>query len=273
MSNKLEISLRMQASVNNIKLNLPKGFHAPSTINRVEKQKMELIQIYREYVERIKHNDTSVSKNDFDDVYNRILQCDQTIMNICEQIEDVNMPTVEKKRELENAMESNRQKIHNMYNLQDQFYVNKTDIQEVVRMIKENHVFKDDLASIYTTDYVITEDGDAAHFLEERDVPKPKQTKGVAKQGTRGRKSKQNTDNQIKDIDIDAIKARVKDILKAKFKFQDKKQCLSRTKANFMSKDEIIGIIDNDDDLKKIMPPNYKKMNKEGLCEYLFDKI
>lgn len=266
MSNKLEISNRMQASVNNVKLNLPKGFHAPSAINRVEKQKLTLIHTYREYVERIKHNDTTVSKNEFDDIYNRIVQCDQMIMNICEQIEDVNMPTIEKKTQLEDALEDNKQKIRDMYNTQDQFYINKADIQEVVKMIKENHVFKSDLSSIFTTDFVVTEEGDSPHFLEEVDL-KPQKT------GKKGRQPKQKTDTQIKDIDIDAIKARVKDILKTKFKFQDKKQCLSRAKATFMSKDDIIGVIENDADLKKIMPSNYKKMNKEGLCEYLFDKI
>ena len=35
----------------------------------------------------------------------------------------------------------------------------------------------------------------------------------------------------------------------------------------FMSRDDIIKVIESHDDLKNYMPPNFKKLTKEALCE------
>jgi len=47
-------------------------------------------------------------------------------------------------------------------------------------------------------------------------------------------------------------------------------QCISRAKAVFMSKDQIIAIIEKHEHLKKMMPANFKKLGKEDLCSLLF---
>lgn len=69
------------------------------------------------------------------------------------------------------------------------------------------------------------------------------------------------------------IKRKIKDLLKDVYKFKDKSECVSkqRTKDFFMSKDAILESIDNNPELKKLMPSNYKSFTKDQLCSYFFE--
>jgi hypothetical protein len=97
---------------------------------------------------------------------------------------------------------------------------------------------------------------------EEEAPPKPPK---------KGRKSKDSDADEEeappKKVDIDDVKKRVKPKLAALFKFKNVKECLSRAKTMFMSRDDIIAAIESHDDLKKRMPTNFKKLTKEALCE------
>jgi hypothetical protein len=70
----------------------------------------------------------------------------------------------------------------------------------------------------------------------------------------------------------DAIAENVKILMKEKFPFSTREQCISRKKAHFMSKEDIVTEIDKNDSLKRHFPANvdYKKLKKEEICEYLF---
>jgi hypothetical protein len=71
------------------------------------------------------------------------------------------------------------------------------------------------------------------------------------------------------------ITENIKNMLKDKVKFSNKAECTSKAKSKeyFMSKDEILKLIDDNPEIKITMPSNYKSWNKEVLCEYLgYDK-
>jgi hypothetical protein len=57
-----------------------------------------------------------------------------------------------------------------------------------------------------------------------------------------------------------------------KFKFQTIDDCNSKSKSNpyYISKEDLVATIQNDNDLKRIFPKSYKKLKKEELCAILF---
>lgn len=269
MSNKLEISRNMRARLNGQEFKLPKGFDVHARINAIEKEKQLLMVYYRDYVERLKHGDTGVTKTDFNTVYNRIIACDQSIVTLFEQIEKINAPTVQKRTELLAAIQDNANAINDLYNGQDQFYTSKTDVHEIVKMMQQNHAFRKDLTELTLMSFLITDEGDVSIMQVEAE---PEPAPHVVKHAKKNKRKIPDTTSNVKQIDIEEVKKRIKEVIKAKFKFQDKQQCLSRAKANFMSKEEIIKVIDSDNDLKTVMPSNYKNLSKNALCDYLFEK-
>jgi hypothetical protein len=222
-------------------------------------------------VERMKHGDMRVTKAEFNDIYNKIILCDQSVVNLCDTIEKVNSPVIQKKQDLMGKIKENKNNIHRLKNAQDQFYVNKSDVNDIVKMIKKNLNYHSELDDLYLTRFLIVENGTAMDAIDDAS---PKEEKSKPKKGKRAAPAPQPQANtsQIRVIDNQELKKRIKDTIKAKFKFEDKQQCLSRAKAHFMSKDEIVKIIENDDYLKSIMPSNFKKLSKEVLCEHLFEK-
>lgn len=81
--------------------------------------------------------------------------------------------------------------------------------------------------------------------------------------------------SSVKKLSVDQkveIKYNIKDLLKNVYKFKDKTECLSkqRSKAFYMSKEDILQEIEKNENLKKLMPSNYKKLTKDKLCEFFF---
>ena len=60
-----------------------------------------------------------------------------------------------------------------------------------------------------------------------------------------------------------------------KFKFKTLEDCTTKAKSNpvYISKEDLITTIENDTDLKRIFPKNYKKLKKEEICDILFQPI
>jgi hypothetical protein len=100
-------------------------------------------------------------------------------------------------------------------------------------------------------------------------VEKLKQSPVVAKKQRVVKKSNTNFSNDEKT----QIKTNIKNVLKNVFRFKDKEECQSkaRSKEYFMTKDEVIKVIDENPDLKKLMPSNFKSLTKEKLCTFIFD--
>ncbi len=70
---------------------------------------------------------------------------------------------------------------------------------------------------------------------------------------------------------VEELEDKIKQNIANNFKFRSVDQCSSqkRSAAFYMSKDEIVTIIDNNKDIKKIMPHNYKALKKNEICEIL----
>lgn len=96
---------------------------------------------------------------------------------------------------------------------------------------------------------------------------------GYAKAAVKEKTPKQSS---VKKLSVDQkveIMDNIKDLLKNVYRFKDKGECLSkqRSKAFYMSKEEILQEIENNENLKKLMPSNYKKLTKDKLCEFFFE--
>jgi hypothetical protein len=98
-------------------------------------------------------------------------------------------------------------------------------------------------------------DGYAKAYVLKESTPKKSSVK------------KLSTDQKVE------IKDNIKDLLKNVYRFKDRTECLSkqRTKAFYMSKEDILIEIEKNETLKKLMPSNYKKLTKDKLCEFFFE--
>lgn len=79
---------------------------------------------------------------------------------------------------------------------------------------------------------------------------------------------------KLSDEDKDTIKRSIKDLIKEKFKAKTLEECTSqkRSQPYYMKKEDIIQTIENTPQIKKVMPGNFKSLNKESLCKQLFDE-
>lgn len=67
------------------------------------------------------------------------------------------------------------------------------------------------------------------------------------------------------------LKEKIKHKMLAVFKFKNLEECQSkaRSKPFYQSKEEILKLIQENENLKKLMPANFKSLTKEELCKYL----
>lgn len=80
-----------------------------------------------------------------------------------------------------------------------------------------------------------------------------------------------NNKKKLSPIQKDKIKSNIKELLKQKFKFRSKEECVSKAKTKpwFMSKEELIKVIEDNPEIKITMPKNYKGLKKEEICKFL----
>jgi hypothetical protein len=76
---------------------------------------------------------------------------------------------------------------------------------------------------------------------------------------------------KLSDEQKGKIVSNIKTMLKDKFKFVSKDECVSKAKSKsyYMSKEEILKVIEDNPEIKQSMPKNYKSLNKDQLCEYM----
>ena len=82
-----------------------------------------------------------------------------------------------------------------------------------------------------------------------------------------------NKSKRLSDKNIVVIKKNIKDLVREKFKAKTFEECKSkqRSKTYFMKKEEILDLIDKNPEMKKLLPDNYKTLDKDNLCKYIFD--
>lgn len=83
-------------------------------------------------------------------------------------------------------------------------------------------------------------------------------------------KKKPRAKAKLTDVQKEEIKDNIKDLLKRVYKFKTKEECLSKKRSEpfYTSKEDILKEIDANENLKKLMPSNYKSLSKEKLCEF-----
>lgn len=87
-------------------------------------------------------------------------------------------------------------------------------------------------------------------------------------------KQKAIAPKNIPPANVKIIKGNIKDLIKNVFKPKTKEECASqkRSQPYFMKKEDILTVIDENPDIKSVLPENYKTLNKENLCEHLFSE-
>ena len=117
-------------------------------------------------------------------------------------------------------------------------------------------------------DYFIKE------FIEARKSAKI----SVREKKTKARKSKEKSAPTVASSTSANISSVVKNMLtsfpfnKLPVQIRSKEECMSRstTKPYYISKEKLVQVIDEDNDLREIFGPNYKKKTKDELCSVMF---
>lgn len=128
------------------------------------------------------------------------------------------------------------------------------DIDNKIHDLKKQHV---------DIDYFI----EALPVLDAKEV---KNVSNVVKEHKNVQNTKTPASKKISPQQLQTIKANVKKLIEEKFPFKNKEECLSRKKQFFMSTKDIIDEIEKTPEIKNIMPPKFKTLTKEKICDHLF---
>lgn len=266
MHNKLYIDTKKnKALVNNTPFELNHGHDVRQALAELEKQRTQYRHEYDAELEHMK--DTNKVSANFDAIVEKIRRCDVAITKLYQEYADINSATFADANATNLAIKDQRNSIDALQKRQDPNHIMTKDMKKIVTHTKRINELRNHLKTLETV-FFVPKRRTPKESDDAPDEPPPK----VKKQ----RKSKESdsdadaTEPKVKQVrkpDIDKIKERVKPKLASLFKFKSAKECLSRAKTMFMSRDDIIKIIESHDDLKNTMPPNFKKLSKEALCE------
>ena len=167
-------------------------------------------------------------------------------------------------------VETLRNKIINLVKPTHSHYVTDPEILDAFYKIckiarKENHA-KRRAVPVVTTKPVVVE-------KEIKKVARKRTTKLEPKKEKK--ESKKDTKPvHLSPEKVEKVMKANKQLLKDLFKFSSVDECASnkRSMEYYMSKQDILDIIEDNPDIKRTMPPKYKTMKKEDLCKVLVDK-
>ena len=76
----------------------------------------------------------------------------------------------------------------------------------------------------------------------------------------------------LTETEVAAVKKNIKNLIKDKLKSKNLEECMSqkRSQPYYMKKEDILQTIEDNPELKTLLPANYKSLTKENLCKYLF---
>ena len=306
MHSKLYIDTkRNRAFINNdTRFELNHGRDIRQALATLENQRAHYRHVYDALLERMK--DTNEVSAKFDAVVDQIRRSDTDISKLYQVYADINSATFADANATKLSIKDHKDAIHALHKRQDPHHIMKKDVKKIVIHTKTINELRNHLKTLETVFFVPapgrkSKDSDAdeeeappkppkkgrkskdSDEDEEEAPPKPPkkgrkskdsdadEEEAPPKPPKKGRKSKDSDADEEeappKKVDIDDVKKRVKPKLAALFKFKNVKECLSRAKTMFMSRDDIIAAIESHDDLKKRMPTNFKKLTKEALCE------
>jgi len=106
------------------------------------------------------------------------------------------------------------------------------------------------------------------YILTDVSSPSPSPTQPLPKKPKVTKPKRVNLDEQ----EVEKIMVMNKNVLKRVFKFSNLEECNTskRSKPYYMSKAEIVKAIDDNPDIKALVPKKYKTMKKEELCQSFF---
>lgn len=236
--------------------------------NEIEKErKKTLMSIYR-MQEQILH---SQNPKAYKDDYNYLVETLQTLdeeyetlrayyLKINHYMYGIQLETL--RDEINNTISS----MNRLYNkLENEVYIDKSNLKKLVKKNSEILLKKQQLKHLEDfarITFYISELPKIKLGTKEMAEEQPVKTKTIEKKS----KASKLTDDQKGQI-----YSNIKHILKDKFKFGSTAECISKAKSKpyFMSKEEILKIIESNPEIKIAMPPNYKTLNKDELCSYL----
>lgn len=272
--------------VNGVAFKYKKGFSYVDKIKELKTHKLQLIRNYNEYIERMK-NMEHVPDVDFTSLVNKIHTVDNNLLNVFEEYEIQNKQRIEQISFLKEEVDRIQKQIYDIE--QKQIHnTRKEDIKLLVSLKKQITQYHIDIRNLTNevSDYIHEHNSndtsiieDIGYILHQDKKTKPKKAKEPpTKQPANEPPTKQPVKEKKKKIIIldsekqKQLRTQAKDVLKTAFKFTNKQDCLSRKQAVFMSKDQIVQTIDKHQELKEIVPKNYKSLSKEELCTYLFEE-
>jgi hypothetical protein len=207
--------------------------------------------------------DTNLKFNNF---LRKLLEIDNNIKLLYEYYLTVNNIEVKHTQILENI---NQLKIHNqeLYNLilqeKDSFkradniklYMNiiKTNSNNTIQKLNDYYFQLQTLNKIgYYIDFII----EKLPIIEILELTKEKKTE---------------VKQQKVEEKVEKLEKKINTVLENQFKFKNNEECKSKKRSAlyFMSKDDIIKVINNNEKMKAHMPKNYRTLKKEDICEIL----
>jgi hypothetical protein len=235
------------------KLQPAECFNIQEELSKLYTQRRDFYVKYRLLEDKIVHSDHPDSyKTD----YNKIVEEINTLQTKINQLHDY-YDLVSEPKEPDYAKIEDK-----MGKLYESMQEDPTLISEYVKFYRKLRSMQQDHAPDATVEYVVltpptVETATEDIVVRKEPLVKPKRgQKGIA----------------LSNSDVKIIKKNVKQLIKEKFKAQTLEECTSqkRSQPYYMKKEDILNMIESNPELKRILPANYKTLNKENLCKHLY---
>jgi hypothetical protein len=195
----------------------------------------------------------AIYKSDYNNIINKLTNIQTQINQLHEYYENT-----EPSYEIEKKLELCEQYIKNAQTIKDRVKY-KRQLYQLYREYPE-------LKAADITHYMI-QDLQIEELSEDN-------TKARAKAKPLHKNKGKKLPAKISTSDIKKIRDNVKELMKSVLKPKTFEECRSqkRSQPYYMKKEDILKEIDNNPDIKKLLPDNYKALNKDEICKYLFPK-
>lgn len=262
-----------------------KGLNIMKSISLLKERRIQATRRYQELIEKIK-NMEQVREYEFDNIIGIINTIDTELLRGFELYDKANITSINRTHDINTEIDKLLSEINDLESKQMRYHSNKDDIKIIVKHKKRIINLREELNNIQLTSFIydsINEGEQPIHIpsLPEdtgnteitdttEDTDDNRNKKKTTKTRATNKKTRKVSPKQRSPINID-VKERAKNTLKEVFSFKNKQECLSRSKALFMSKDQILETIERHEELKNLLPDKYKNLTKEQLCTYLFE--
>lgn len=151
--------------------------------------------------------------------------------------------------------------LQNVKQLEKEMKKRSVSIKQHLDLKTQKEELDEQLFNLSTIEFYIVEQPIIEMSRAEKAVKPTKAAKAT--------KVKEERQQKIKEKVVEQI---VSKFPLNKFKFKSMEECTTKQRSNplYISKEELITTIENDNDLKAIFPKNFKKLKKEDICEIIF---